>query len=189
MTLPLFGDDFRAGGRWLSGWLGMTLRLVGGAGSGAGPRYFSFVFSWPVGAPPFPDPFILLFASLLFCFFHPVTVLVSLCYFLFFPFLFTICGFALFVALLLLCFLRKKSKNNGEGTNPVRLLSIFALFFPLFPFFFSLFFLGKKRKQWRIHKSPAVALFSHYFPFIFPFFFRFFPRKKSENNGEYTNPL
>ena len=46
---------------------------------------------------------------------------------------------------------------------------IFALFSLYFPFFFA-FFLGKKRKQWRIHKSPVVALFSHYFPFFFAFF-------------------
>ena len=133
MTLPLFGDDFRAGGRWLSGWLGMTLRLVGGAGSGAGPRYFSFVFSWPV-VHSFSGP-------IYFAFCVASVLLFPSCYRvgvpLFFPFL-SLFIHHLWFALLSLYFCsvpREKSKNNGEGTNPVRLLSIFALFSLYFPFF------------------------------------------------------
>ena len=134
MTLPLFGDDFRAGGRWLSGWLGMTLRLVGGAGSGAGPRYFSFVFSWPV-VHSFSGP-------IYFAFCVASVLLFPSCYRVGVPLLFPFLSLFihhLWFALLSLYFCsvpREKSKNNGEYTNPVWFLHLCT------------FFLGKKQKQW-----------------------------------------
>ena len=166
MTLPLFGDDFRAGGRWLSGWLGMTLRLVGGRGAVPAPAIFPLCFPgrW---CTPFPDPFILLFASLLFCFFHPVTVLVSLCYFLFFPFLFTICG-SLCCRSTFALFLGKKAKTMEKAQIPCGCFR-FSHYFPfIFPFF--RFFPRKKAKTMENTQIPCscfiFALFSLFFAFF-----------------------
>ena len=140
----LVGGDSPAVWRRLSGWWAVALWLVGddfevgwGAGSGAGPRYFSFVFSWPV-VHSFSGP-------IYFAFCVASVLLFPSCYRVGVPLLFPFLSLFihhLWFALLSLYFCsvpREKSKNNGEYTNPLQLL-YFRIIFPLFSLFFRFFF-------------------------------------------------